>query len=136
VILRGFDFSEVNKSFSILSLSRRARPARLLSYALLFLFAYNATVEAVHNHRKFFGPAPAATGTVLSDDGSTETRRSTTSIECLVCQFQQNLSSVELFTPQLVLAPSTSLPVSGVASVSIQSLSRSTGQGRAPPVNS
>lgn len=125
----------MDKTFSILHLSRRARSARLLSYALLFLFAYNTTAEAVHNHRNTARTITAATSGFLTDGGGLTQRRAPAQTgECLVCQFQQNLSSVELFTPLLVLVPANTLPVSGVAAVSFLSLTTSTGQGRAPPV--
>src|SRR6266550_3008720 len=125
-------FKKVNRRLGILDFSRRARTARVLSYVLLFLFAYGTTRDAIHSHRNLPQSTPSATSGFLTGAGSpSQTRGSTQSGECLVCQFQQNLSSAELFTPLLVLAPAPSPSFSSVPAVSFCSPSRSTGHGRA-----
>jgi hypothetical protein len=127
----------VNKKLSILDLSRRVRATRLLSFALLILVAYGTTVEAIHTHRNLLRSNEAASSACLHEgDGSTQSRAQSQAGECLACQFQQNLSSAELFTPHLVLAPAVSLPASISSPVSFNSHSQSTGQGRAPPITS
>jgi hypothetical protein len=109
----------------------------VLSYVLLFLFAYGSTAEAVHSHGNIPRGLPAAMADLVRDGGGTSSTKSPArSGDCLVCQFQENLSSAELFTPQLVLGPATSASVLHVSLVSFRSLIRSTGQGRAPPVTS
>jgi hypothetical protein len=106
----------------------------LLSYALLFLFVYSSTAEAVHHHGVVSRNLAAATSAV-SDTGAVSNsstpsapQRSGSASECLVCQFQQNLSSAEIFTPLLVLAPATS-----DQKFPIRSATTSTPQGRGPP---
>ena len=115
----------------------RAQCSRLLSYALLFLFIYSSTAQAVHNHGKVVRGVPAAAGFVLNDGSTTSsTKGPATAGECLVCQFQQNLSSAEIFTPLIVLAPAVSPEIVSSPAASFRSIARSTGQGRAPPVTS
>jgi hypothetical protein len=125
----------VNKRLSISDISRRTRSVRLLSYVLLFLFAYGTTIEVVHSHRAIPRGAPAAESGFLQDSGGpSSTRQTAQSGECLVCQFQQNLSSAELFTPLLVFAAATTSSPVSTQVVSFLSQARSPGQGRAPPV--
>jgi len=130
-------FLKVNKGLSIFNFPRRARSARVLSYVLLVIFAYGTTTEAIHSHGTIPRGTPAATSGFLQDGGGTSsTKLPAKSSECLVCQFQQNLASGELFTPLLVFAAATaSSPIRSQA-VSFLSRTRSTGQGRGPPVTS
>jgi len=105
-----------------------------LAYVLLFLFAYGATTQAVHSHGIISGGVPAATADALRDSsGTSSTKGPARSSDCLVCQFQQSLSSAETFTPLLEAVPAASALVIQAPSVSFLSLTRSTGQGRAPP---
>ena len=128
-------FPVVKEKLSILDLSRRARSTRLLSYALLFLVAYSTTVEAVHTHKNLLAGSTEVSSACLSDSNApTQPRTQSPAGECLACQFQHNLSSAELFTPLLILAPVASRPVTSTAVVEVSSLSPRTGHGRAPPV--
>jgi hypothetical protein len=107
----------------------------VLSYALLLLFVYTSTAAAVHSHTNQQRRASSANSSFLTDQNApTQTRRSAPSNECLACQFQQNLSNADLFTPHLILSAAVFLPVSDTTAVSFSSLSRTTGHGRAPPV--
>ena len=128
-------FRKVNKRLSIFDYSHRPYLARLLSYVLVVLVAYGSTAEAVHSHGALSrGVLPAAADTVLDAGGTSSTNTPVRFSDCLVCQFQQNLSSAELFTPPLESATEASASIIQVPSVSFRSLVRSTGQGRAPPV--
>jgi hypothetical protein len=88
--------------------SRRAKYRRGLTYLLLVLIAYGATVAAVHGHGKITGNRRAPVGVTLNagDLGSTETGRSQHS-ECLMCQFQQQLFSGLLHAPLFALTLKT-----------------------------
>jgi len=112
----------------------------LLSYALLFLFVYSSTTEAVHHHGVVSRNLPAAATGAASDPGALSNsstpsapQRSSSAGECLVCQFQQNLSSAETFTPLLVLAPAASDQTFPIAAAVFRSATTSTPQGRGPP---
>jgi len=117
--------------------AQRAPGSRLLSYALLFLFVYSSTAEAVHHHGVVSRNLPAATtstnGVVSNSSTPSAPQKSGPAGECLVCQFQQNLSSAEIFTPLLVLAPATSDQTFPVAGIRFRSTTTSTPQGRGPP---
>src|SRR5437660_955178 len=84
-----------------------ARCSRLVSYALLFLFAFGSLTQAGHHHGSVQRDIPAATTGSASSSSTPLPRGETQSSECLVCQFQQSLSSAAIFTPLLVLAPAT-----------------------------
>jgi len=121
------------------SFSDRGPGSRLLSYALLFLFVFSSTAEAVHHHGVARNVLAAAT-TTEADSGALSTssnpstpQRSSPTSECLVCQFQQNLSSAEIFTPLLVLAPVTSDQRFHITAAIFRSATTSTPQGRGPP---
>ncbi|MDQ2855018.1 MAG: hypothetical protein M3R68_01720 [Acidobacteriota bacterium] len=124
----------MNKRLSISDISRGTRSVRVLSYVLLFLFAYGTTTEVVHSHRTIPRGIPAAESGFLQDSGGTSsTRQTAQSGDCLVCQFQQNLSSAELFIPSLVFAAATTSSPLRTQLTSFLSQARSPGQGRAPP---
>jgi hypothetical protein len=118
---------------------QRTQNSRLLSYALLFLFIYSSTAEAVHHHgvvsRSLLAAANTVNDTGAVNNSSTPSapQRSAPASECLVCQFQQNLSSAEIFTPLLLLAPVTSNQTFPIAAPSFRSATTSTPQGRGPP---
>jgi len=111
-----------------------------LSYALLFLFIYSSTAEAVHHHGVVSRDLPAAATSTIDDAGAvsnsstpTTPQRSGAAGECLVCQFQQNLSSAESFTPLLVLAPPASEQTFSITVAVLFSVTTSTAPGRGPP---
>jgi Protein of unknown function (DUF2946) len=117
----------------------RARATRLLSYALLILFAYGSTAEAVHSHGSGLQRVPAAdTLTSAVDTASNTSSRNDTnqSGDCVICQFHQNLSAAAIFTPLLVMTAATSTPQVSFVTTSISSRTVCTRQGRAPPFSS
>jgi|SRR5438105_7067061 len=114
---------------------RRALWVRGLSYVLLFLFVYASTAEAVHTHGNNLPAASAITNVNVADssEGSTSTKHTSNSGECVVCQFQQSLSSAVLYTPLLLLAPQEFHNVASFATAQHTSAAINTQQGRAPP---
>jgi len=125
----------MHRKLSILDFSRSVRAARLLSYALLLLFVYASTAEVVHSHRNLQRSIPTAGSSFLTDESSPGQKAGTTSSnDCLACQFQQNLSTAEVVTPHLILSAPVIVRSADNASVSFLSPSRTTGHGRAPPV--
>jgi hypothetical protein len=110
-----------------------------LSFALLLLFAYGSTAEAIHTHGNYSGNLATTSTTAASDTGAASNsntpapRRSGAVNECLVCQFQQNLSSAEIFTPALTQAPPTATQQFRIATALFSSVTINTPHGRGPP---
>jgi hypothetical protein len=131
--------SQVRTERPSFSFNNHPRSARFLSYALLFLFVYTSTAEVVHHHgagsrNLVLSVANASdnTGEVNSSAPSSSQKPGTTT-ECLVCQFQQNLSGAEIFTPLLLLAPAATEPGLPVSLPFFRSATISTPRGRGPP---
>src|SRR6267378_1531301 len=115
-------FAHVNNRLSSFEFRNNgARCSRLVSCALLFLFAFGSLTQAGHHHGSVQRDIPAATTGTARSSSTPVPRGRTQSSECLVCQFQQSLSSAAIFTPLLVLAPATtnhsvSIPIALVQS--------------------
>ena len=118
---------------------RRALCSRVLIYVLLVLFGYGSTFGLAHRHGN---PSPkisqpntySITNSLAARDGSTSTTNHPKSSDCLVCQFQQSLSNAEIFTAVVIHASTTSPAIVRIVAVSFLSNTRTTRQGRAPPV--
>jgi hypothetical protein len=121
---------------------QRAHCSRALTYLLLVLVGYGSTVVLAHRHRGLSPKTsrPTAVSTTTSSLAAKDATTSSTdgpikSCDCLVCQFQHSLSSAAISRPRPVLAQTASASIIRVLGVSFLSHTRSTGQGRAPPVS-
>jgi len=129
----------IGRSTSSLLDCPHARRSRALAYLLLILIGFSSTVGVTHHHGRTNLSPPTTSSTIHSPLAEVSIPSSTTrdpvkSGDCLVCQFQQTLSNAEIFTPEVLPAPTGSAPVFRVLAVAFHSKTRSTGQGRAPPV--
>ncbi len=128
--------SEVPSSFLHF---QRASRARVVTYVLLGLISYGATLGLTHRHgnvlRSISQPAYATTtNSLAAGDLTPSTTNHPNPGDCLVCQFQQSLSNAEIFTPVVISTSVTSAPITPPVGVPVLANSRSTSQGRAPPV--
>jgi hypothetical protein len=119
---------------SLQSAFNRRQGAWLVSYVLLFLITFSST--AVHTHGNLPANSQRITVNLATSDGPGSTGGPQRASDCVVCQFQRNLSSTALFNPVLVLAPVTSPATSTAPIVSYLSTHRTAGRGRAPPLTS
>src|SRR5438552_17600829 len=122
------------------------RSARLLAALVMASIAWGAIAEATHRHGNQSTIRSRLTLTADASPQSSTARLETTETEnsqtgssnagqCLICQLQQNLSTI-LFAPPLRFAIGDPLSVR-LSSLSAPLLSRSAlpQQGRAPPSN-
>jgi len=126
---------------SPLHYGQRAHCSRVLVYVLLVLVGYGSTFGLTHRHGnlspKISQPDTySITDSLAARDGTTSTANHPKSSDCLVCQFQQNLSNAEIFTPVVIPGSATSPSIIRVVALSFLSNNRTTRQGRAPPVTS
>jgi hypothetical protein len=115
-----------------------ASRSRLVAYVLLGLVSYGATLGLTHRHgnvlRSISQPAYATlTNSLTARDPTTSTTSDRKLGDCTVCQFQQNLSNAEIFTPVVIRTSLTSASITPPVGVPFLSSFRSTRQGRAPP---
>jgi len=119
------------------------RSARVLAALLLAAIGWGAIAEATHRHGNQStlrsGLAPAADASRQSLTARLETTEtgqtgSSHASQCLICQLQQNLSTI-LFAPPLRIATGDTLSA-GLNSQPVPPPSRSAlpQQGRAPPI--
>jgi hypothetical protein len=130
------DMSGLSKSF--LRYDRRTRSSRVLIYVLLVLVGYGSTFGLTHRHGnlspKISQPnSYSITDSLAARDGTTSTTHPKSG-DCLVCQFQQNLSNAETFTPLVIHASTKSPSIIRIVTVSFLTNTRTTRQSRAPPV--
>jgi hypothetical protein len=118
-------------------IGRRARGARALSWLLLVLIAYGATLGVIHRHGPPRQLRVAAESTAKSADaGQTGTPPSGLPFrpgDCSICQFQRQLDGGLLYTPVFVQAPESHPAPAHVAPASYLSAATTQRRGRAPP---
>gem|GEM_PF-1217516 len=114
---------------------RSAKYRRTLSWLLLLMIAYGATVEAMHSHG---GITPNRSSlAAVSDAGgsqSSNTRRSQHS-ECSICQLQRQLFNGLVHAPVFARAPLTEIAFVFTLSVFHPSTPTTPTSGRAPPLH-
>lgn len=118
-------------------IGRRARGARALSWLLLFLVTYGATLGVIHRHRPL-GPLTVTTGTSdksasAGQTGAPSSRLPFNPGDCSICQFQQQLNGGLLYTPAFEPAPVSHPAPAHVTPVSYLSATGTPRRGRAPP---
>lgn len=130
-------------SLTSVGLWQRPLRSRGLAYALLILIGFTSTVGLTHRHgsrQPKLSPNTVSFTRTSSlpqvNAPASTTRDSSRSSDCLICQFQQNLSSAEVFTPEAVHAATGSAAVFRQTSLIVLSKTRRVGHGRAPPTTS
>jgi hypothetical protein len=117
-------------------IGRRARGARALSYLLLFLITYGATLGVVHRHGTI-GPlraaAESAAKSVEGQTGAPSSRLPFHPGDCSICQFQRQLDGGLLYTPVFVAVPESHPAPAHVTPSSYLSATNTPRRGRAPP---
>src|SRR5437588_12264394 len=113
---------------------RNALCVRSLTYALLLLFAYGSTAEALHNHGNILAGASETDAISVSEsrEGTTSSNDRPQAGDCVLCQFQQSLSSAAMFSPSLLLVSQEFHTTATVAVAPLIAVATSTQQGRAP----
>ena len=119
--------------------SQHASRSRALAYVLLILIGFSSTVGLAHRHglstnlsQTRFSLTETNASPTINVPPST-TQDPVQSGDCLVCHFQQSLSSAEIFTPVVLAALTGSASVIQTLSASFLSRTQSIAQGRAPP---
>src|ERR1043165_4230409 len=88
---------------------RRARSARALSWLLLLLVGYGATLGVVHRHgpprQLRISDSSTAESAAASPNGDPSSRLPSHPGDCSICQFQRHLNGGLLYTPVFVPAP-------------------------------
>ena len=120
---------------------RRVYRSRALAYVLLILVGFSSTVGLAHRHGSLARNASQTTSSFTETNTSVKinlpsstTQDPVRSGDCLVCHFQQSLSSAEIFTPVVLAALTGSTSVIPQLSVSFLSRTQSFVKGRAPPI--
>jgi hypothetical protein len=116
---------------------RRAGGARALSYLLLFLITYGATLGVIHRH----GPPKSlrvAAEVSTRSVGEGQTGPPTSGLpfrpgDCSICQFQRQLDGGLLYMPLFVLVAESHPAPTHVAPASYLSAASTPRRGRAPP---
>jgi hypothetical protein len=125
---------QVTKGTTLQASWRHARARRGLSYLLLLLIAYGATVEAAHSHGHVTAARPGydtlsdAGGSPSSDDGHSRNR------ECSMCQFQQQLFGGLVHAPLFARTHSSEHALVSPVTVFHSSALTTPSSGRAPPL--
>jgi hypothetical protein len=127
----------MRKSAESALIGRRAGGARALSYLLLLLITYGATVGVIHRHGSP-GPLRVTAGTSDKSVSAGQTRTPSSRLpsqpgDCPICQFQRQLNGGLLYTPAFEPAPVSHPAPAHVASVSYLSTTSTPRRGRAPP---
>jgi len=108
--------------------------ARMMALALLICICFSSAVEVLHHHGGSNAPVSASSSEVLKSTSSTGTYRlGIAPNDCLVCQFQRNLSSTTFFGPVVLAAITTSQPTPSTVVLVYRSAIATTRSGRAPP---
>ena len=113
---------------------RRAKCRRALSYLLLLLISYGATVEAVHTHGAV---APDRTGVPsISDAGQSQSsdKDHFQHSECSMCEFQQQLFDGLVNAPLFERTPLAEIAFVSTLTLFHSSTSTTPRSGRAPPL--
>ena len=120
-------------SRTILAVGRRRARRRALSYLLLLIVTYGATVEAAHSHGS--ATPNSSCFAAISDAGDSRSNTDDSqNRECVVCQFQQQLFNGVVHEPLLILAPSTQTAFVSTPTVLYSSSLTARPSGRAPPL--
>jgi hypothetical protein len=118
-------------------IGRRARGARALSWLLLFLVTYGATLGVIHRHGSLgplrVGAEAASQSFVGGQTGPPSSRLPFNPGDCSICQFQRQLNCGLLYTPAFEPAPVSHPAPAHVAPVSYLSATNTPRRGRAPP---
>ena len=120
---------------------QRACRSRALAYVLLILVGFSSTVGLAHRHGSL-SRNPSQTTVSLTEANTSvkinvpasTTQDPVRSGDCLVCHFQQSLSSAEIFTPVVLAGLTESTSVISQVSVSVLSRTQTLVKGRAPPI--
>ena len=117
-----------------------ASSLRALAYVLLILVGVSSTVGLAHRHGSLSrNPSQTTfsfteTNTSVKINVPSSTQDPVRSGDCLICHFQQSLSSAEISTPVVLAALTGSTSVIPQLSVSFLSRAQSLVKGRAPPI--
>ncbi len=114
---------------------RRCAPLqRALACALLVFIVYGATWQTVHTHGTLT-PRPSEASSVGNPDSSNSSARHTShSGECLICQFQRQLSrNLVPNLPQVTQPAEAKLSPAGASARFYFSTGNAPTRGRAPP---
>jgi hypothetical protein len=118
-------------------IGRRARGARALSWLLLLLITYGATLGVIHRHGPSWSLGVATESTAKSvGEGQTDAPSSGLPFrpgDCSICQFQRQLDGGLLYTPVFVLVPESRPAPAYVAPAFYLSATNTPRRGRAPP---
>src|SRR5215472_3476116 len=107
---------------------------RVVALALLICICFGSAVEVLHHHGWSGAPGTASASEVLkSTGGSTTYRTGISQNDCLVCQFQRNLSSATFFGPVVLSTLTTSHARPSTVVLWYRSAIAATRCGRAPP---
>jgi hypothetical protein len=116
---------------------RGARGARALSWLLLFLITYGATLGIIHRHGPPRQLRVAAESTAKSADagqtGGTSSGLPFNPGDCSICQFHRQLDGGLLYTPVFVSVPESHPEPAHVAPPFYLSATNTPRRGRAPP---
>ena len=127
----------MRKSVESALIGRRAGGARALSYLLLLLITYGATVGVIHRHG-YPLPLTVTAGTSAKSVGAGQTGPPSSRLpsqpgDCSICQFQRQLNGGLLYTPAFEPAPVSHPAPAHVAPASYLSATNTPRRGRAPP---
>lgn len=116
---------------------RRTHFVRVMNSLLLFLIFYGATCGLVHSHA-VYRPPVSTSGTVLDDgrNADSATRLLPSGVNCLLCQFHQQLSHGLFHTTPFAQQPPASVTSQLHANFNDYSAPHKSSRGRAPPLAS
>jgi hypothetical protein len=117
-------------------IGRRARGARALSWLLLFLITYSATLGVIHRHglpRPLRFAAESNAKSVEGQTGVPSSRPPFNPDDCSICQFQRQLNGGLLYTPVFVLVPVAHPVPAHTKPAFYLSTTNTPRRGRAPP---
>src|SRR5690349_22097768 len=96
---------------SLVNHCQRASKSRALAYVLLILVAFSSTVGLAHRHGSLSRNPSQTTFSFTETNSpvqinvpSSTTQDPVRPDDCLICHFQQSLSSAEIFTPVVLAA--------------------------------
>src|SRR5215204_5827454 len=113
--------------------NKTASISRTVGLLLTLFILYGTTVEAAHKHGRVFTPSNGVAS--VSEPVTTEGTSGTTTAcnDCLICQLHQNFSATLVSVRPGATTQGTSLIVSRLDRLSVQSRVNTPQSGRAPP---